>query len=43
MWSHAASASTVGTNAQRLERHRFYPAFGYATSKTQIVYRKALR
>lgn len=37
-----ASAIVVRSNTLRLESHRFYPALGYAESKTQRVYRKQL-
>lgn len=37
-----ASAIVVRSNVQRAESHRFYPALGFATTKTQAVYRKNL-
>ena len=43
-WAAAQSAETVvvRSNIQRIESHLFYPALGYALSKTQTVYRKLL-
>jgi len=43
-WARTASAEAivVRSNARRVESHTFYPALGYATSKTQMVYRKPL-
>jgi GNAT superfamily N-acetyltransferase len=38
----SAEAVVVRSNAKRLESHRFYPALGYARTKTQEVYRKPL-
>lgn len=38
-----AKAIVVRSNTQRTESHQFYPALGFALSKTQAVYRKALR
>lgn len=38
-----AEAVVVRSNTQRVESHRFYPALGFALSKTQSVYRKSLR
>lgn len=37
-----ATAIIVRSNVQRAESHRFYPALGFATTKTQSVYRKNL-
>jgi predicted N-acetyltransferase YhbS len=37
-----AKAVVVRSNVRRLESHSFYPALGYAESKTQKVYRKSL-
>ncbi len=37
-----AAAVVVRSNVQRVESHAFYPALGYAASKTQNVYRKTL-
>jgi GNAT superfamily N-acetyltransferase len=39
----SADAVVVRTNAKRAESHPFYLALGYTTTKTQVVYRKALR
>ncbi len=43
-WAAGLSAQTVvvRSNASRVESHSFYPALGYATAKTQVVYRKLL-
>jgi predicted N-acetyltransferase YhbS len=43
-WARTASAEAivVRSNAKRLESHAFYPALGYASIKTQVVYRKPL-
>jgi len=38
----AAGAIVVRSNVQRVESHAFYPALGYAPTKTQNVYRKNL-
>jgi len=38
----AAEAIVVRSNVQRVESHAFYPALGYAATKTQNVYRKTL-
>lgn len=38
----SAGAIVVRTNTKRLESHPFYLALGYTTTKTQVVYRKAL-
>jgi GNAT superfamily N-acetyltransferase len=38
----SAEAVVVRSNAKRVESHRFYPALGYARTKTQEVYRKSL-
>jgi len=40
--SSGAEAIVVRSNATRKESHSFYPALGYAGTKTQQVYRKAL-
>ena len=37
-----AIAIIVRSNTKRIESHRFYPALGFSTSKTQTVYRKHL-
>jgi GNAT superfamily N-acetyltransferase len=37
-----AGAVVVRSNFQRIESHAFYPALGYAATKTQNVYRKTL-
>jgi GNAT superfamily N-acetyltransferase len=37
-----APAIVVRSNVQRVESHAFYPALGYAATKTQNVYRKTL-
>jgi GNAT superfamily N-acetyltransferase len=37
-----APAIVVRSNLKRTESHRFYPALGFSTSKTQAVYRKVL-
>ena len=37
-----ATAIVVRSNVNREESHAFYPALGYAKSKTQNVYRKAI-
>jgi len=37
-----ANAIVVRSNTKRIESHRFYPALGFSTSKTQTVYRKHL-
>jgi GNAT superfamily N-acetyltransferase len=41
-WAAERSAETivVRSNAKRIESHAFYPALGYLTWKTQVVYRK---
>jgi GNAT superfamily N-acetyltransferase len=36
----SAEAIVVRSNATRVESHAFYPALGYETWKTQVVYRK---
>jgi GNAT superfamily N-acetyltransferase len=43
-WATAAGAGAivVRSNVTRVESHAFYPALGYATAKTQTVYRKRL-
>ncbi len=43
-WARSVSARAivVRSNAARVESHAFYPALGYAPSKTQVVYRKLL-
>jgi len=43
-WAMAKSAEAivVRSNVQREESHLFYPALGYAPTKTQKVYRKSL-
>ena len=38
----SAAAVVVRSNARRVESHSFYPALGYASIKTQTVYRKPL-
>ncbi len=38
-----ASAVVVRSNVAREESHHFYPALGYARTKTQHVYMKHLR
>lgn len=38
----SAEAVVVRSNAERLESHSFYPALGYTSIKTQMVYRKPL-
>jgi len=38
----SAEAVVVRSNAKRVESHFFYPALGYSSIKTQLVYRKAL-
>ncbi len=38
-----AEAVVVRSNMKRVESHIFYPALGFAVSKTQSVYRKLLR
>jgi predicted N-acetyltransferase YhbS len=38
----AAEAIVVRSNVQRVESHAFYPALGYAATKTQHVYQKML-
>jgi predicted N-acetyltransferase YhbS len=38
-----APAIVVRSNVARAESHAFYPALGYAETKTQRVYRKTLR
>jgi ribosomal protein S18 acetylase RimI-like enzyme len=38
----SAEAVVVRSNIQRVESHHFYPALGYAVTKTQNVYRKLL-
>jgi len=44
-WAGARSAETivVRSNVLRVESHHFYPALGYARSKTQAVYQKPRR
>lgn len=44
-WARKRSATVlvVRSNIQRPESHQFYPALGFTTSKTQIVYRKPLK
>jgi len=37
-----AQAIVVRSNVNRQESHAFYPALGYAKTKTQSVYRKAI-
>jgi predicted N-acetyltransferase YhbS len=39
----AAEAIVVRSNVQRAESHAFYPALGYAETKTQKVYRKIIK
>ncbi|HVO84223.1 MAG TPA: GNAT family N-acetyltransferase [Syntrophobacteria bacterium] len=41
-WAKTVSAEAVvaRSNAERVESHSFYPALGYASTKTQRVYRK---
>lgn len=43
-WAAGLGAGTVvvRSNTKREESHRFYPALGYAATKTQAVYRKQL-
>lgn len=43
-WAAGLGAGTVvvRSNTKREESHRFYPALGYAATKTQAVYRKRL-
>jgi len=43
-WAASLGAGTVvvRSNTKREESHRFYPALGYAATKTQAVYRKRL-
>jgi GNAT superfamily N-acetyltransferase len=43
-WAAGLGAATVvvRSNTKREESHRFYPALGYAATKTQAVYRKRL-
>jgi predicted N-acetyltransferase YhbS len=43
-WAKSISAEVivVRSNATRVESHAFYPALGYASTKTQLVYRKPL-
>ncbi len=38
-----AEAIVVRSNVQRVESHLFYPALGFAGTKTQQVYRKSLK
>ena len=38
----SAKAIVVRSNATRVESHAFYPALGYTSTKTQLVYRKPL-
>jgi ribosomal protein S18 acetylase RimI-like enzyme len=38
----SAEAIVVRSNAKRVASHSFYPALGYLSTKTQVVYRKAL-
>ena len=38
----SAETVVVRSNASRVESHSFYPALGYASTKTQQVYRKLL-
>jgi predicted N-acetyltransferase YhbS len=38
----SATAIVVRSNVQRTESHAFYPALGYALTKSQKVYRKIL-
>lgn len=44
-WARSLSAEAVvaRTNTKRIESQPFYSALGYTTTKTQVVYRKALR
>ena len=44
-WAREIGAETVvvRSNTKRVESHNFYPALGYAASKTQAVYRKLLK
>ncbi len=37
-----AQIVVVQSNVKREESHAFYPALGYSTTKTQVVYRKPL-
>jgi GNAT superfamily N-acetyltransferase len=37
-----APVIVVRSNLKRVESHRFYPALGFSSSKTQAVYRKLL-
>lgn len=43
-WANQLGAKTmvVRSNSQRTESHQFYPARGYVSAKTQLVYRKPL-
>jgi len=38
----SAEAVVVRSNAERVESHSFYPALGYTSTKTQVVYRTPL-
>jgi GNAT superfamily N-acetyltransferase len=38
-----ADELVVRSNTKRAESHVFYPALGFGASKTQVVYRKALK
>lgn len=38
-----APAIVVRSNSKRVESHSFYPALGFSSSKTQVVYRKLLK
>jgi len=38
-----AAAIVVRSNTTRVESHLFYPALGFRSSKTQAVYKKALK
>ena len=38
----SAEAVVVRSNVARAESHSFYPALGYTSTKTQMVYRKTL-
>ena len=44
-WARARGAPVLVVRSQsaRTESHAFYPAIGFTTAKTQIVYRKPLR
>jgi len=43
-WARSVSAPAivVRSNIKRAESHSFYPALGYVSTKTQMVYRKPL-